>query len=593
MTPELARLKLGAYLHNPPLTPFVLGRGHEGSPLALLEALIGDAAIPEAARRADQLASAADRPNFPLDSPAIDFARRPALTHPLSAARALELDPLPIAVDPAVVGGHVLEAARRLAEACGGDFEKRYLATWRWLGEYIRAAEPRERRLGALWEWLPADTRVPDHCIWDQMSMTAAIAGGGERPAFLLFALGPVQGFIAQARTTRDLWAGSYLLSWLSWQAIRVVAEELGPDAVLYPALRGQPLVDAWLAERGVPAPEGARGAPAVTRRIAGFPNKFLALVPERDAQPLARRVEERLRRAWDGLSTEVQAWLSGRARDRWQPERWAEQGAQQLETSWVALPWPQTGAEDEWLARVRQLVGSDGLSGFVRTLQTYSADGRFGHNPGSYYGPVHGLVQRAFEARKLARAFEPSAEPGFKCSLCGARAPALSPRAGYREQVAAWQALAVALGRPGLVPLDGDERLCAVCLTKRLAPETQAIERALGGPAPDFPSTSSLATLAFRKGLIEKVGLNESLADAARRFLEALDGWERYARALGGTVRIPAHVFPSLLLRAQQAPPDIRPLVERLLGFDGEWLLAETYGRWRSTLRRLGSIKE
>jgi hypothetical protein len=27
--------------------------------------------------------------------------------------------------------------------------------------------------------------------------------------------IGPVQDFIAQARSTRDLWSGSYLLSWL------------------------------------------------------------------------------------------------------------------------------------------------------------------------------------------------------------------------------------------------------------------------------------------------------------------------------------------------------------------------------------------
>ena len=30
------------------------------------------------------------------------------------------------------------------------------------------------------------------------------------------FTLGPVQGFVAQARRTRDFWAGSFILSWLS-----------------------------------------------------------------------------------------------------------------------------------------------------------------------------------------------------------------------------------------------------------------------------------------------------------------------------------------------------------------------------------------
>ena len=34
------------------------------------------------------------------------------------------------------------------------------------------------------------------------------------------FTLGPVQGFIGDARRTRDFWAGSFLLSWLSGHAM-------------------------------------------------------------------------------------------------------------------------------------------------------------------------------------------------------------------------------------------------------------------------------------------------------------------------------------------------------------------------------------
>ena len=33
--------------------------------------------------------------------------------------------------------------------------------------------------------------------------------------SLLKLQIGPVQDFIAQARSTRDLWSGSYLLSWL------------------------------------------------------------------------------------------------------------------------------------------------------------------------------------------------------------------------------------------------------------------------------------------------------------------------------------------------------------------------------------------
>ena len=37
----------------------------------------------------------------------------------------------------------------------------------------------------------------------------------------LHFTLGPVQSFVAQARRTSDLWAGSLLLSWLAGQAMK------------------------------------------------------------------------------------------------------------------------------------------------------------------------------------------------------------------------------------------------------------------------------------------------------------------------------------------------------------------------------------
>ncbi|MEN8218342.1 MAG: type III-B CRISPR-associated protein Cas10/Cmr2 [Pseudomonadota bacterium] len=42
------------------------------------------------------------------------------------------------------------------------------------------------------------------------------------------FTLGPVQGFVAQARRTRDFWAGSFILSWLAAVAMRSVQKQQG-----------------------------------------------------------------------------------------------------------------------------------------------------------------------------------------------------------------------------------------------------------------------------------------------------------------------------------------------------------------------------
>ena len=120
--------------------------------------------------------------------------------------------------------------------------------------------------------------RVPDHSIWDHLDLTSAFAGAfaadpdGDA-ALLALSIGPVQGFIASARTTSDLWAGSHLLARLAWEAMKPVCEALGPDAILFPRLRGVPQVDLWLRdEMNLPAElfkgwDSARKPPSATAR--------------------------------------------------------------------------------------------------------------------------------------------------------------------------------------------------------------------------------------------------------------------------------------------------------------------------------------
>lgn len=46
--------------------------------------------------------------------------------------------------------------------------------------------------------------------------------------SYFHFTIGPVQGFVSQARRTRDFWAGSFLLSWLSGVAMKAVTAQGG-----------------------------------------------------------------------------------------------------------------------------------------------------------------------------------------------------------------------------------------------------------------------------------------------------------------------------------------------------------------------------
>ncbi|EQB2596481.1 type III-B CRISPR-associated protein Cas10/Cmr2 [Aeromonas salmonicida] len=106
------------------------------------------------------------------------------------------------------------------------------------------------------------------------------------------FTLSPVQAFVAQARRTRDFWAGSFLLSWLSSVAIKAVETQQGEIAFPKP----QPEYMAWLIGQG-------HGEPPKQGTI---PNRFKALSArvEHHFDPMI--VCSNVQQAWQGLAERV-----------------------------------------------------------------------------------------------------------------------------------------------------------------------------------------------------------------------------------------------------------------------------------------------
>ena len=106
------------------------------------------------------------------------------------------------------------------------------------------------------------------------------------------FTLGPVQSFVAQARRTRDFWAGSFLLSWLSAVAMQAVIKQGGE--IIFPTVDNDYL--AWLENKG------QRKAPSQ----GCVPNRFkggLAKVPA-DFKP--EDVVASIQLAWKALAEQV-----------------------------------------------------------------------------------------------------------------------------------------------------------------------------------------------------------------------------------------------------------------------------------------------
>ena len=157
----------------------------------------------------------------------------------------------------------------------------------------------------------------------------------------LLFQLGPVQEFIAQARSTRDLWSGSYLLSWLVAHAIiaawKAAGGNVGFDDMVMPSLKREdnPLMFALLDQKSsVEADEIAKAL------IPNLPNRFSMIVPAGTGKTRAEAADKAVRDELESIGASVWKWLEGHgARSEWK-DRFDEQIKAFPQITWAVLPW-------------------------------------------------------------------------------------------------------------------------------------------------------------------------------------------------------------------------------------------------------------
>jgi CRISPR-associated protein Cmr2 len=576
------KTKVAARLHDPAEKALVLLRdpqGHENGTSRALKRLLGfeyignesvdadnDDALAKTifrngipiemyrhVQRADWWAAAADRPQWPLqevtlatrqgqektlkvaDWAQVHWTKKPVLVHPLTGDQ-FDLGKHGGLSDTEI--GDIkqrsfdhsadLLAAVQAGSSSQQDWHRILLALWRF-GPELREDED-NGKLGALWNLLPADTRVPDHSIWDHLDLASAFAGAfaadpeGEA-ALLSLAIGPVQTFIAAARKIEDLWAGSHLLARLSWEAMKAVCERLGPDAILFPRLRGIPQVDLWLRDDcGLPLELFKNcdwnGGSTDSNPLfsAALPNRFVALVPRSEAVNIAAAVEQHVR-AWLGrLGQEVVILLLHEAgyenvEDISAPyEQMQEQLAGFPEVHWAAVPFSlirprnaqkQTDLDTVELSRAMAPffgVGPDQATGFLATpawqvlqqeLALLDDQGRksvfYAPNPGVLYPAVHELAERVLAAAKMARTFAQTKQQGWRCSLTGEAEWLTTDRRqlqhSYRQQT---DTLWARLARRKPAWAKKGEHLGALSAIKRLWPTLflEEVNKALGDQA-------------------------------------------------------------------------------------------------------------
>lgn len=391
--------------------------------------------------RAHQWAIAGDRPDTAPPWYQVNYRQHPALHHPLSGE---VYRPEGLAgISAATLNTHSAEHFKALIHREGNEIHpcRTALAFWRF------GAMLRDPALDDLWPLLPADPRVPDHTLWTHLDLMSAFAGAmadGQSPALLLMSFGPVQDFIAQSRSTSDLWAGSHLLSRLAWEGLKVICERQGPAALIFPQLRGVPLVDLWLRDdmhldsKLFRQEEWTRGSTDANPLFAAaLPNRFVAIVPQNQVKELANQVTEKVRdwvqkTGMDSLALLLDAAGENSKSDSGLPcwEQLQKQLAGFPEVHWSSVPWSLVGEQGgklqtDALTRVMTpFYPSASALGFLGSDTGKLLMQQHGDvpqpNPGTLYPAIYELTDRLNAAAKSIRAFEPLDQMGNRCSLSG-----------------------------------------------------------------------------------------------------------------------------------------------------------------------------
>lgn len=482
-----------AWLHDPPDKALDI-RGHVGRAVDNIEAALGDLAggrdrLDQEAKKADILASSIERlptPDAKGSGPDVDAVRvgpedgRLSVVHPLAGSA----DEITVPeIDPAAIRYRIGEIAYKVPRR-GNTAEDCFLRVWRQLPGAFAGLDR-----------LPADTRIPDHTLWNHLDLTAAwqaVDARGGKPALLSFAIGSPQRFIEASRSLRDLWVSSYLMSWLTFQAMLPVIQRLGPTAFIYPSLRGSPLMDDHLSKGAMSGVDFERGR----QTTPALPNRFLALVPAGDSLDWRQTIVTAAQEAWHDVAEKVREALAPRLEgfDANWDARWDAQIAATHEFRATLVP-----LDDLDDSRLAGLKGAKCLAAIypaIKTVETLAKlAGRQTDRPGSWQAAIdHSAAVMAAErqVRKVPTGTAGEGPWPLKCALFGSFEQMGPARTDDSRKF--WEQ-AAAMGSVAKARLRKADRFSAPALVKRFAWGAFLSDEVRAG-APRQPDTATLAAI-------------------------------------------------------------------------------------------------
>ena len=526
--------KIAAYLNESVVKVFDI-KNREKYAKAIQESFgaIASTADENKIQLAQYIASGLTRAALPFDDSPINEI---ALKHPL-----VKNNSVSFSIKDIDVGKLVNEIKNKLETELAhftkdlDDKEK-----YRWIFNYLFFAYSKMLRkenvggLGAFWDILPADTRMPDHPMWHHFGMTSAIYSSLERNenapkenlSLVVYSITPVQDFIGKARKLRDYWTGSVLLSYLAFSGITAVMEELGPDHILYPSLQNQALVEQWLGKKNAnfakfleESDKNLQKLNKASQSIASFPNKFAFICNHEDIAETCKLIEKRIDDEWKSTAGIVKDYLSKFAQGDNFSKIWDKTVDKFWKYSWAATNFATINDKAELDALLQKDKWQNEFTAMEKFNPCFDERNKVfpNYDASNLYGATHSLAQGLLAAGKMKPTSFKNIQNGEKCPLCGEHevlndSPSDIAAAEYNKNVSAfWDKIRSASNPNGEYTQVGkSERLCAICALKRFLPlknvftdETHILHRTLvESYSENFPSTTEIALWEKNSGL-------------------------------------------------------------------------------------------
>jgi len=352
---------------------------------------------------------------------------------------------------------------------------------------------------------LPADTRVPDHSIWEHLKVTTAINAfeNYQNNSLFLFTIGPVQSFISQARKAQDFYMGSFMLSYFTFIAMEEVIEKYGPTSIIYPDLYKQPLMDWYLKNKGL---EPKKFNPADIL-LPTIPNRFVAIIGTTDGNEIKKltnemetKIKTEIKKAKKTILRELNIIIH--------EEIINNQLSDFPQIYWVAIPW-RKGSNNLQIDDLKEFFTDEKINNWKEIHKFAKEKGEFSPNPpniGFLYQILYTTLEKSIGARKNLRKFEQKPETGRKCSVCGERNVLFFWESKNKNKFLKYNPMACDLtGKIEEKYLNDGEGLCALCFLKRtfeiyLEKEVDPIFKDFS-----FPSVAEVACADFKEKALEK----------------------------------------------------------------------------------------